>query len=740
MAMLCAGALSAQSYDASFNTEEATSISITAAGKYLVYNEFFSATAVPIQIAADIADTVFVSLQDVNIKPESEGSAMIIGKNTTVVVMLEGDENVLQGKSKGCGIEAVGNVIIRGKNNDVILTCKGSGNAAGIGSTNKSDYAGDIIIESGSITSQGGSESAGIGAANGGRLGNITINGGFVTAKGGAYSSGIGASYVSKNASSGVAVTLAFHGGTISARSGYYCSNRSVGKGNGTHSGTIKVLIDGGSLLALNEKGENSGVIEPTPNNGSYDVEYFKFTLEGEEGQLVTSGHAGDIQLGSDYGIKDVYIDENGELHFWLPEDVHQKEVVINGVTVQKGGGGGGGDTDSYHIDTDKATYIQINKDTTYTIFSSTGSQSSVPVKVDGHLPNPVTIIMKGVDIKARMGSAMIVGDSTTVVLKLDSAESALEGSTKGCGIEVLGTLIIESSSDTMKLTCKGDGACPGIGTTDSSAVAGDIIINSGYIISKNGGECAGIGAAKGGKMPNVTINGGRVEATGGSYASGIGASYISKGSATIEINGGTITSRSGYYSSNNSLGKGNGTHSGTITTIIRGGSILALNEKGEEGGVLKPTPSDMNEEVKLYKYKVSGEEESLVTEGHVKCCVLGKDYGIKSVYTNEEGYVYFYLPESVAANAEVVINSVKVQSGDACQSALDGVSEQPFEVIKTARGIILRHTDGAKVTVVSALGTVLFSAEKMDDQLIELPNGMFLVSVANHGTMKITH
>jgi len=78
------------------------------------------------------------------------------------------------------------------------LTAESTGKlGAGIGSGGCVDEspvsaAGDIIIESGTVTAKGGWKAAGIGTGYGGYCGTITINGGNITAKGGQDAAGIG--------------------------------------------------------------------------------------------------------------------------------------------------------------------------------------------------------------------------------------------------------------------------------------------------------------------------------------------------------------------------------------------------------------------------------------------------------------------------------------------------------------------------------------------------------------------
>lgn len=328
-------------YKAEFNTDEATAINITEAGQYRIYNEGFIETQVPIIVSSDIADTVFITVEDVNIVPSEQGSAMVIGANSVVVLNLGGEESEtsLKGNTTGCGIEAMGDLIINGDENKT-LTCKGSGRAAAIGTIGSSSAAGSITINGGNITAKAGSESAGIGAANNGYCGDITINGGYVLATGDAYGAAIGGTYISKGTS-----VVTINGGMVEAKAGYYCQN-AIGRHN--TSGKVSVVILGGSIIAKSGKGEmdteNKLLNQPTNNND--DVILFTYTLPDAPATLVTEGHIGNLQLGTDYGIKDVYTDENGKLYFYLPESAKNAEVVINGVTIQEESSDGDGDGD----------------------------------------------------------------------------------------------------------------------------------------------------------------------------------------------------------------------------------------------------------------------------------------------------------------------------------------------------------------------------------------------------------
>lgn len=332
MAAMCAAILAMAEFKTEFNTDEATAINITEAGEYRVFSATSSATNVPIVVAKDIADTVFITLENINITPESDASAMLVGANSVVVLNLTGMESALTGKN-GCGIETEGGLVINGTK-DNKLTCTGAGRSAGIGTTQKNAAAGDIVINGGNIVAKSGHECAGIGASNAGRIGNITINGGYIEAAGNAYSAGIGGSYCSKNNNGGKdTVVIAIKGGVVDAQAGYYNDNRAIGKSK-THGGNIAVVISGGSIITRGETGEKNGIVF-NPTNGTESVSAVTYVLPDALLTLVTEGHIGDLQLGSDYGIKDVYTTAEGRLFFYLPESAKTAEAEINGVKME---------------------------------------------------------------------------------------------------------------------------------------------------------------------------------------------------------------------------------------------------------------------------------------------------------------------------------------------------------------------------------------------------------------------
>ena len=146
-----------------------------------------------------IADNAKITLSDVTI------TGGIVCEGTADITLV--GTNSVTGASQKAGIQVGGSgttLTIKGNGS---LTANGGGNSAGIGLSSAWDVdntGGNIVIEGGNITATGGSMGAGIGLGvaydNSSprtiTLGNITIKGGSVTATGGNQGKGIGTGYV----------------------------------------------------------------------------------------------------------------------------------------------------------------------------------------------------------------------------------------------------------------------------------------------------------------------------------------------------------------------------------------------------------------------------------------------------------------------------------------------------------------------------------------------------------------
>lgn len=121
-----------------------------------------------------------------------------------------------------------------------------------------------------------------------------------------------------------------------------------------------------------------------------------------------------------------------------------------------------------------------------------------------------------------------------------------------------------------------------GIGSGGSGVNCGQITINGGTIDAV-GGLAAGIGSGfDGSNCAGIIINGGVVSATGGTNASGVGGGYCS-GCGSIDIKGGTVTATGGGYGSAG-IGAGYADESSCGAITIEGGVVSATGGTNASG------------------------------------------------------------------------------------------------------------------------------------------------------------
>ena len=118
-----------------------------------------------------------------------------------------------------------------------------------------------------------------------------------------------------------------------------------------------------------------------------------------------------------------------------------------------------------------------------------------------------------------------------------------------------------------------------GGGVTGERSNAGSITINGGVIYATGGSYGAGIGGGDLGNGGTITINGGMVTATGGPQGAGIGGGAGGAG-GNIIINGGSINAKGGFWAA----GIGGGTSGKGGTIKINGGDIKATGGEKSAG------------------------------------------------------------------------------------------------------------------------------------------------------------
>ena len=184
-----------------------------------------------------IADGATVTLDGATI---SGSSYCIKCAGSATIILKDGTTNTLTSTSQDYPAlwagDATTTLTIQG--NTGVLNVQSGEYCAGIGGgySNTDGTCGDIRIEGGIITAQGGNSAAGIGSDSEGNCGDITISGGTVEATGGYYAAGIGGG----NKSSCGTITITSGVTSVTATKGSYSPN-SIGAGDEGICGTVTI-------------------------------------------------------------------------------------------------------------------------------------------------------------------------------------------------------------------------------------------------------------------------------------------------------------------------------------------------------------------------------------------------------------------------------------------------------------------------------------------------------------------
>ena len=172
---------------------------------------------------------------------------------------------------------------------------------------------------------------------------------------------------------------------------------------------------------------------------------------------------------------------------------------------------------------------------------------------------------------------AVVTSGKVNLILKDNTTLNANNGIyvTQGSELIIWAQSNIKDST-TGKINAKPENG-PGIGSVKNT-MGGDITINGGRIEATGGDYGAGIGGGRGEKsgIGNITINSGFITAQGGKRAAGIGKGQQNNKGGTITINGGEVNTTGGK----SGAGIGGGEDRGTSNVIINGGIV---NIKGGE-------------------------------------------------------------------------------------------------------------------------------------------------------------
>ena len=187
--------------------------------------------------------------------------------------------------------------------------------------------------------------------------------------------------------------------------------------------------------------------------------------------------------------------------------------------------------------------------------------------------------------------AALSVQGKGNVEIELDG-DNVLKSGLYRAGLEKntdtsAGTLTLkDDNKEAGSLTATGGKYGAGIGGGDYGS--GENITITGGRVNATGGEegGAGIGGGYDGNSKNITITGGTVNATGGENGAGIGGGDYGSGE-NITITGGTVTARGGEASAGIGGGRCNDGKNITITggTVTADGNDLGAGIGGGAGG-----------------------------------------------------------------------------------------------------------------------------------------------------------
>ena len=142
----------------------------------------------------------------------------------------------------------------------------------------------------------------------------------------------------------------------------------------------------------------------------------------------------------------------------------------------------------------------------------------------------------------------------------------------------------------TGKLRTQGSGSgAAGIGGNNTTAAHGNITINGGIIEARGGSDSAGIGGGynfgQGKINGKIIINDGTVFAQGSNNAAGIGGGYCNQASSgNIVINGGTVTANGGSGAAGIGAGNSNKVNHGRAIIIGGDADVTANGGSGAAG------------------------------------------------------------------------------------------------------------------------------------------------------------
>ncbi|MBX8938113.1 hypothetical protein [Enterococcus gilvus] len=449
----------------------------------------------------------------------------------------------------------------------------GAGIGSGCNRPDKEAVCGEVIINGGNITAIGGfAGGAGIGGGSDGGNGKVIINGGNIVAEGikeddvpHVVSAGIGGGSYGNG-------EVTINGGTSTAIGGFSGwgnhSGSGIGNGEDANEGG-SVTITGGSVKALASDGTTIDSIDPRPTNDSDGVELCKLIPVQSNAKVLVDG--------VDYKVAGPH-EEDAHYYLYMTKASHKVTVTNDSKT------------ETYVVHWDKE-----NEEFEFFSFGDletdniTGVEYSDNELILGDDNQTYTVTMRDGITETKVDRIKVTGKNVTV--KLDDVKIDVSSKRDQAAL-----LIAEDASATIDLVgeneLKSGLNCAGVqnnNDTENSLVitsgGGEYERYAGKLTATGGDYAAGIGGGYQGEGM-VTIHGGEITATGGdetedgrSGGAGIGGGY--KRGGKVAIAGGKITATGGKGTSNGhggGSGIGGGyTSSGEVT--ITGGMIIATGD-----------------------------------------------------------------------------------------------------------------------------------------------------------------
>lgn len=383
--------------------------------------------------------------------------------------------------------------------------------------------------------------------------------------------------------------------------------------------GAVVIGSDGNGTLAADviiDKDNSASVaaaISPNPTDYGMPDGKELYATPNLPWDKLTSLKGEIVSVSIDGKSSKMQIENGGVGKFWLPKDddpsVQTKHKIVvtdsfgvsrtliaelNDVTgtfewaelarpfqITKAGGAAAVEGTDYHYEGDGKLVIDVAGDYVISGGKSTGMDGEELLGCielsDGI--GAVGVTLDGVECTPTKDCAFDLGEGNSVTIELaDGKQNTFQSSDNYAGIQFgdnTQLVIKESVNGTGVLEATGGRNSAGIGSSNNSPASGSSIeIKGGTITAKGGYYGAGIGAGANAGFGNITITGGTVNAAGGTGAAGIGGSDGSKATVgDIEITGGKIEAVSKEHGAG--IGGGWSSSNGAIT--ISGGEITAF-------------------------------------------------------------------------------------------------------------------------------------------------------------------